>query len=405
MVWDVSVLPVGICSIIMVLMLVIVIRSCKYLLCKKTLVVENKHVYVNVIYKKNKNKIRKKQVTISYSPYIRYATITSLTLYFISISLVLYVMIDMITTSTSHRPLQVIACSLWFIARILMNSIFVERLKSSFYGTKWIINNTWFTYLYILLSLIASLGILGIVFAILQGIVFDEIVVLCGMINFSLMCILDVTCSIILTILFQRKIFELIASYFNIFKNRMESENMREKLERSNLMQLNVENKEDESSNTTQSVPSCASISYTNEVKSPVRKQHKTHKIDKNGFGQHLISDSIVLDDTKEIDEIDDHEKSNSNKILQVYDHKRLELINNITQYMVLIFVSLITSLFTICVGGTIIVQSDTENKMNAWFYLLFTLSIDDFMNALCLYLHYPFSLKLYKCMCGHKLC
>eukprot|EP01084_Bolivina_argentea_P185329 319584_1 len=318
--FEVTVLPVFLCCILLLLMLIIVIKSCKYLLCQKTLVIENKHVYVHIIYKKNRPKDRKKvkqeKLTISYSLYIRYTTITALTLYFLSFILVLFSMINIISTSTMYRPLNITAFALWFIARILMTSIFIQRLKSSFYGTIWIINNTWFTYLYILLSMIACLGIVGIILLISQGYIFNEIINFMGMIVFCLMCILDITCSIILTHLFQRKIFELITSYFNIFKNRMAAENMREIQERSNLLQLQLN--QDESSNTiaTQSIPSLASISYTNNYNTTGKGKHthitiKSEKDNdnKNGFCEHLISESIVLnvDDEEYKDGIDIH--------------------------------------------------------------------------------------------------
>eukprot|EP01084_Bolivina_argentea_P303179 523372_1 len=405
---------------LLLLMVIILVKSVIHLLIKKSFTIENKHAFVQTIDKNKTNKIkRKNNVATTFKPYIRYATFFSL--FAFSVGIVCAVTDMIVLIIIQQKPhyqgwLLTVSFSVWLIGRILMNTIFMYRLKFSFINTIYMYNNKVFICLYSIIISIIGMVTICVILMISQAIAvasnnqfIADILIQINTLFFGLMILFDMICCIILTILFQKKVFELIKSYFISFEHAVNSQNTMD-----DLLTLEIsenENENQERTHSTVSLQQCNNISTdvsTNKSKS------------KTIFRNHIISDSIVVDEMnggKHVFNMIDNSQNIMNKnvkyMTKAFDHTKLELINNITQYTILISISLITSCFVLIFGvinSKEFYDQDKKGRLDIWFGWQFMVAVDCFLNSCCLYLHFPFSLKLYKCVCGrtwcpHKMC
>eukprot|EP01083_Nonionella_stella_P176343 616692_1 len=71
-------------------------------------------------------------------------------------------------------------------------------------------------------------------------------------------------------------------------------------------------------------------------------------------------------------------------------------------QHSILVAVSVIASMFTLTFG--IVTWGSPSRTLGL--YADFSILIECFINSLCLYLQFPFALKLYRLLCcAHKVC
>merc|ERR1712129_311406 len=79
----------------------------------------------------------------------------------------------------------------------------------------------------------------------------------------------------------------------------------------------------------------------------------------------------------------------NMKEVLKIFNHQQLELINSTTQCVVLLLVAFFTSILVI------LSASIGRIFISYWFIIL-----DMFINAMCLFLHFSFSMPTYKRLC-----
>eukprot|EP01084_Bolivina_argentea_P166780 289519_1 len=383
---------VTICALLPVLMALMLIRLLQFLSCKGTIKVNDKYVFVRVI-RKHKSKIRKQRLKITFAPCIRYTTIICVISYFcanifaissmIGIDLTKHSDGNSATDRYSFELQQAVAFIFWYMGRILMHAVFVERLKTSFKDTKWTYSSSFFRCLYAIIIIIFLIYLIQVALLIRCYYIFDRFYIWITIVNHYLLIALDITYSIVLYILFQRKVFQLITSYYVLFQNVIKP-NQSASLDDVSLDEV-IQQRDT-------SQPSLASASVEAQTPKDINRTPQFYNV--------LISDSIVV--TTNHDDVRDIVDERNKRITSVYNHTKLESINTITQYTVLICVSLITSLVptTISLLAAIEFSQDKEYIAMHLFYVQVAIAIDCFMNAFCLYLHFPFSLRLYKCVC-----
>eukprot|EP00483_Globobulimina_turgida_P003371 UN03377 len=88
-------------------------------------------------------------------------------------------------------------------------------------------------------------------------------------------------------------------------------------------------------------------------------------------------------------------ETKKERKLRKVVENVKLEFVNTTTQHSMLVFVSVMTSWLVL------IIFFITRSA----FLFKFFISLDCFINTLCLFLHFPFSIRIFKCLCPNKLC
>jgi len=394
------IMTLNVSVVMFILILLILIHSIKHLLFHKSLKINDKHVFVETIKKNQKRgKIKKKALTISFKPYIRYTTIICLAANLIGNAAALSQMFILIIRPSTNLSAYPILLS--YIGRAVMNSVFLTRLKYSFRNTKWSYSTKVFRLLYGLLSanilmatIAAAISIIQIFLGVSESADFSAIHDTIRRLTFLVMFILDTICSIILSYLYQHKLVQLTKSYFISFQNTIKTKEFKE-MELPNISlngELNINDRSQ-----THSI-----ISLPEDTAS---KSSKTHN---QMFYDNIISDCVVIADeakSPELQPASNHKsKSEENKVC---DHTRLELINTITQCTLLVSISFITSLFVLFARVIALFISssyyDDNNMMalrNLLFWLRFIVGLDIFINSLCFYLQFPFSLKMYKSIC-----
>eukprot|EP00483_Globobulimina_turgida_P007232 UN07246 len=202
------------------LSLVIIAISIKFLLCSHSIQSGEKNVYED-------NKIKRYKLTISLPLSIRYLTICSMIIYFISHILsvidmfctidgrILWCTINKYGESISNKFVDKsrnpLATTFWYWGRTLMNIVFIFRLKHSFKDTIFKSNKCVFRALYCLLCSLPIctlyLNILAIcIDPVDPGFVFFVL-------PFFILELCDFTFSTSLLLIFQCKLLQVIKSY------------------------------------------------------------------------------------------------------------------------------------------------------------------------------------------------
>eukprot|EP01083_Nonionella_stella_P148946 472403_1 len=382
--------------------------------CTKKLLLSNKHrinekfIFVQTVNKgQKKQRIKKKNVHISFDPFIRFGTILSLICYFITSSGYLSGMFMKLNSVpyNIHQLMQntafVIICQImmftWHLGRISVNFVFVQRLQSSFKDTPWMYSKRIFDFLrFMLLLLLLLLLISSVTRALIlsHAIGIGHRILIILHIHFVT---LDIIFFVLLTVLFNKKVVELIKAYYVLYTNSIQNEQQMNTL---NLNDINLE--EVMTAETSLSLP----------TKSGNTKQSTSSKLDVPSLDVYQnISDSarsrLVDDDLCErenrIDERRKHYK---------YGHTEKELIHSMVQHSTLVSVSVIASMFTLTFGiiGWFVAEDQVSRGLSpartVGLYGDFSILIECFINALCLYLQFPFALNLYRSLCcAHKVC
>eukprot|EP01084_Bolivina_argentea_P282034 482691_1 len=402
-----------------IFMIVILYKTSKKLLFRDSLEIKHKRIFVETIQKNQKKKrIKQKSLTISFSRCIRFATLGSLFFYgiaHISALIDMFIICIYVKMPAYYLILFGISYYSWTIGRLLMTCVFICRLKSAFQDTKWKYSDRIFKIIYAILFFNAiNLVINMISFIIHLNLCWNcepsqrtQNAMVVTKLSHAINTLIDGGNAIGLTLLFHRRISQLIKSYYLSFANRLKY------LEDSNTLNLLIKNETGtlQIDQTSLSLPTPDPENNQNigNSKSSTSLSQSSAKI--NHFYDHIISDSLVCLEEKndiELAKINIEKLSVNNKFKQVYNHTTTELINTIVQCTILVSISFITSMCVLayfCFYVSTYYEHGCAHHLNVLFYTQFVLVIDSFINSLCLYLHFPFSLKLYQVMCYGKLC
>eukprot|EP01083_Nonionella_stella_P172882 594641_1 len=396
----------SICGILCICMLCILTQMIRYLVCKRTIELKEKYVFVRNIRNKEQrgHNVTKQNVKFTYGPHIRYGAVFSVISYIVSNIFLFYAIATAPISNRLMSTFQIVGYTFWYIGRILMHSVFTNRLKSSFNGTKWMYKSHIFKRLYIALSIICTQLsiqlILWLLYSYLHPIATELAVI--GAVNFVLMILLDITCSIYVYILFQRKVLQLIQSYFHIFQGAVHVKRVTfEQPKITDSLDWDLAIKREQTCS--YSAPSSLSSFSTKKKKSKSPGQPSKH-VHQTTFIEHLISDSLDIGPKFKTNPV----RTRNKCITKAYNHTKLELINTITQHTILICFSLVTSVLPILiciVRATSIIENKTYSESQNSFYFECSIVFDTFINALCLFLHFPFSLNLYNILCKSTCC
>eukprot|EP01083_Nonionella_stella_P051818 137583_1 len=386
-----SVIQVLIGSIFLILLLIITIRSFYHLLCNTA---ESKKTYVNNITRDNNQKLKKRKVNISYEPVIRYGTLCSLTLYFLSnISSLSHMFILLSTSNLSAFPgtlLFDIAAFSWTLARIFMRVVFIARLKYSFEHTQWEYDRKVFIVLYFLLSIFPLIMCYFLFqkFAV-EDIWRSQLLTQINTIIFGVMMVLDVLFPSLLIFLFQRKLFQLIRAYLaSIEKFRQTNQQPELTIDIGDSLK-NMETQTHSRVSLPTGPDSTGSIDeHAREIPT---KSSAADPNNPDGDQHHLPFETAKKD-----------------RYEKVYVSTKCMFINTITQYTLLICVAAIMSLGHMIYPLT---KRNAKGEMNQDELLYYTFNYEfsslfmSFINPLCLFLQFPFGLGVYKCLCSNRLC
>eukprot|EP01083_Nonionella_stella_P212806 768090_1 len=381
--------------------------------CTKKLLLSNKHrinekfIFVQTVNKgQKKQRIKKKNVHISFHPFIRFGTILSLICYFITSSGYLSGMfmklniepydISQLMQNTAFVIILPIMLFTWHLGRISVNFVFVQRLQSSFKDTPWMYSKRIFYCLWFMLLLLLVLLLLE---SVTRALIISQTIEMTSwaviILHFCLV-ILDIVFFVLLTILFHKKVFELIRSYYILYMNSVQNE---QRMKALNLNDINLD--EVITAETSVSLPTKSGDILQSLTPSDVNTMKSLN------FYQD-ISARVYDDDLCE--KIHGRHSRKHYK----YEHTEKELINSMVQHSTLVSVSVIASIFTLIYGinGWFKVLHDLDPTSldqvshTVIFYGNFFILIDCFINSLCLYLQFPFALNLYRSLCcAHKVC
>eukprot|EP01084_Bolivina_argentea_P139212 244904_1 len=402
-------------GIITLLLLYIVTKSMVYLLCKKSLQTDSKKT-VNVITTKNKQKMKRMKLNITYHPLIRYSAIFSLLAYFICniCAMTDMIMITMQYQLNSTRKIfQNVGVFLWIIGRIFMNLVFLSRLKFSFQGTPYSYGKCVFKLLYCFFSLFPICICFNIIWIPIGSIVSEETsTMISALVNFSIITF-DQIFGILMSILFQKKLFELIKSYSGALRSF------------SKLQQTDIDTDKD-----LKDIKDLNDLEFTLndtfEMASIQKFQdNNLNKFDKYDMDSqlsqvnHTLSNSLAANNEEEtvtnqdIIEPEQNKKvKTKNKRVQKFDQAMTEtkeaFIHTVAQYTILISLFVISS-FVVVINGAVTGITAKEKSESEQLYILFIyeyiLAIDAAINSFMLFLHFAFSIKLYKWLCKSKVC
>eukprot|EP01083_Nonionella_stella_P057950 151922_1 len=384
------------------LLIIILTNSINHLLCKKSITVKKR--IVNIITTDNKRMIKKATPNIDYHPIIRYGTICSLQCYLICTVVAYASMIMILTTNIqipSINPFHSTAVFSWLIGRTFMNSVFVSRLKHSFGNTKWIYPHSTFIVLYGFLSLFCISILYNLVMVFIAHRLSNTFKNIQFFINFSLIFV-DLMFGVLLTILFQRKLVQLIRAYLTVYLNYQQ---MQRKEHNGDAFDLNdLEFDLPTNADSLMSLDTVQQEDDTTSSELPKRERQQNDENSLANIDNRETNDLIIRHEPKQIRK----QIAKMKKEDDALDETKLSFINMITQYTILVSLSVITSFIVIVNGiwsGIGAMDKSPEEQRYILFIHEFTLILDSFMNALCLFLHFPFSLKLYKCLCAKPFC
>eukprot|EP01083_Nonionella_stella_P050060 133278_1 len=232
----------------------------------------------------------------------------------------------------------------WFFGRWSMSAVFVAQLKYSFKNT------------------IHSVSI-------------------------SMLHLLDTVFSLVLLYLFQRKLTQLIHAYFISFNE------YKKKQQREMQTQQQIDINDVELDLNVEMTHSIVSLSTSNLHPNPSNNAN-VHK-------STLLWGDSVMGGVKEVDCVraqkNKYEKQMA-KYDKQFDEQKSELIRIMTQYTVLITLIFVPSSLCMIVMSAL-------NSPSMRFVIWFFICTNSALNALCLYLNFPFSSGMYRCLCGcsHK--
>eukprot|EP01083_Nonionella_stella_P177485 623997_1 len=377
--------------------------------CTKKLLFSNKHrinekfIFVQTVNKgQKKQRIKKKNVHISFHPFIRFGTILSLICYFITSSGYLSGMFMKLNSVpyNIHQLMQntafVIICQImmftWHLGRISVNFVFVQRLQSSFRDTPWMYSKRIFDFLrFMLLLLLLLLLISSVIRALIlsHAIEMGHQILIILHIHFVT---LDIIFFVLLTVLFNKKVVELIKAYYVLYTNSIQNEQQMNTL---NLNDINLE--EVMTAETSLSLPTKSGNTKSTSSKRDVPSLDVYQNISDSARSR-LVDDDLCERENR-IDERRKHYK---------YGHTEKELVNSMVQISTLVCVSVITSTLALTYGISqwFIANDQVSPSRIAGLYADFAIIIECFINSLCLYLQFPFALNLYRSLCcAHKVC
>eukprot|EP01083_Nonionella_stella_P122971 370260_1 len=364
----------------------IIVKCMKNLLCKTSIQIKDKKETVTVVSKSVKPKLKQQPLTISYKPFIRYATICSLISYFIThvsvcINLIIYTIIHQEAIEFGDNAFGVATLLSWLTARILMNSVFVSRLKSSFIDTIWMYNRYIFILLYALLLIMSIQTLLQIVLAFSVFIIGEsmssvrnamESIMTASM---AFLLLFNTIFQVLLMYLYQRRLFQLIRSYchsFHAFKANQQTANL--------------------------DVDEVQFSSVDTNTHTMVSLSPKTIDVEQSSIA--VTKDvSFALNDNdrdRALELIESH-GNQTDRYTEVFEFKKLELINTIAQYTILFGISVIS----LCV--VLIFVSGSSWVPRVWQVFVFVL--DAFIDSCCLYAHFSFGIKSYRFCCVRRFC
>eukprot|EP01083_Nonionella_stella_P202048 738527_1 len=379
------------CSFIILLLTIIsmiIITICiRNLLCKTSIKIKGKKVIATVVSsEKSKEKIKKQSLTISYHPYIRYATIGSLILYVITdlcafTNFMIYIILDKPAFGKNVIS-SVIACT-WLGARILMHSVFVARLKYSFTDTIWMYHPCVFTTLYILLGIITVLALGVIVMSIVTWFGYlDTTLPMVAMPFGAFLVIFNAILLILLMYLYQHRLFQLIRSYcesVHTFKTNRQTSRQTPKLD------LELVTLSDGAGARTHST-----VSLSQQTLSPTEQESSVCGQDVSFAWMESVHSH------SHNPERDERMNLKKDRYRKVFEYTKLELINTITQYTILLSVSVI-ALFILFVLKWFVVKTG--------YWAVSLLVVDCFIDTCCLYAHFSFGIDSYRCCCVRRFC
>eukprot|EP01083_Nonionella_stella_P015130 42351_1 len=373
---------------------IIVLICIRNLLCKKYIQIKEKTVIVNVISShKRKEKLRKRPLTISYRPFIRYVTVGSLILYLIADMSVFINYVTFIADPKQRfgrNEVGIVTLSSWFSARILLHSIFVARLKYSFTGTIWIYHPCVFTLLYSLLLIITILTLAVLALVTVTWFEYFDVLPMSSIQTVAmpmsgLLYVFSATFDILLMYLYQRRLFQLIRAYcisFHTFKSNQQRVQQNLNVDDLTLSGLNVDGR----THTT--------LSLSQKTLSPMESETESSVL----FDNKEVSFALMDTDREPYDETIQLKTVKKDKYSAVFDFTKLELINTIAQYTILLSISVV-ALFVVYALNS-----------NYWIVLAqpmreLLLVCNCFVDCCCLYSHFSFGIRLYRFCCVHRFC
>eukprot|EP01083_Nonionella_stella_P134069 407896_1 len=389
--------------------LIILVRCINNLLCKTSVKVDEKKVITTNFgtdQRKTKREIRihKEALIISYEAFTRYSTIICLSLFIIAqiFTLITFVRHAVVHSTPIDNPFELTYTIGWLMSKSLMNCIFVAQLKYSFRDTPWMYTPCTFRFVYAFLLLIIAL-----VFA-FSGMLMYQAVMLWNTGVFHLIFIPLATLGItvvvvvifyiVLTVLFYKKLFELIKSYFRSYSAYEHREQKQKQEEQHELETLTFSLNMEEETHTQVSIP----VTDDTMSASTVHYLHLHHQMDR--------SDDHDMDG-HDIEQGNDPHTTNIKRYRKVFDFAKVQLITLSTQYTVLILVSSFAFVVVLCtlVSNSIRINLSTHGteqlKVNLRLLRAFVTMCDAFVNCICLYLHFSFSVKWYRFVCVHRCC
>eukprot|EP01083_Nonionella_stella_P020098 55729_1 len=373
---------------------IIIVKCIKNLLCQQSIQVKDKKVIVAVRTSHKSPKLKKQPQTISYRPFIRYATLCTLISYFITdiaifINFILYA-IQKGHAEFGRNALGALTVLSWLVAKILMSSLFVCRLKYSFVNTIWMYNTSVFVILYSLLGIISILTLILIVLTFfLPNENYNRVY---GMM-LRLLILLHSIFQIVLMNLYQRRLFQLIRSYcvsFLTFKRNQQTEKQ--------TSNLNVDDVTLSDGIGTRTHTDVSMSSKTNQTTTNIERQSSPLFTAQNV--SFALMDSVSPSDNdghhNRVDELVDLKVNKPDRYSKVFAFKKLELINTITQYTILFSVSVA---FSLSVFITFFQMKWSRT------FRVFVLAANCFIDSCCLYAHFSFGIRSYRFCCVRRLC
>eukprot|EP01083_Nonionella_stella_P148945 472398_1 len=375
--------------------------------------IKDKYIFVQTINKgQKKQKIKKKNVNISFDPSIRFGTILGLICYFIASCGGLSIMFIIANThtlaqlnrSTLFRTIISINGFMSHLGRILVNFVFAKRLQSSFQDTPWMYSKRVFHCLWFMLFLLLFWSIVeGVIRAVSHILTHNtETMTRICIASYYCFIVIDLIFFVALALLFQKKVFELIKSYYVSYMNSIQNEQTMKPIELNDISLGEAITAETSLSLPTKPDDKSVEIMPSNTNKSNDKSlRFYRHISDSARASDNDLCEDIYMNRQYRVDDHDERRKHYK------YGHIERELINSVVQQGILVSVSVTTSMVLVIGSVTWISRHDPVSpSLTTAFYGNGSALIECFINILCLYLQFPFALKLYRLLCcTHKLC
>eukprot|EP01083_Nonionella_stella_P022335 61813_1 len=364
------------------------------LILKRRIEVKDKQIMTTNLDKhrsKHKNRIYKTPLIITYQPFTCYMTVLCLSL-FLTIHVLTSItygrrLVTGITLPTQH-PIALSWVIMWMLSRSLMNSIFVFRLNHSFKDTQWMYSKCIFIMLYAVVIFIIML-VLFISFAVLYPPFYDSWIPLATL---GLVILLVIVFYIVLTLLFYKRLFDVLKSYshsYISFKHSQQKQRNADQAVETELSGFNTNTVKDETySGSNIDRDTRVNMEYESLVLSNLYKRSE-------------MSDGAVID----IKQGKDEYTKTIEKHKATFDRTKIRLMATSTQYIVLILVSLVSCICAFALFVVLKMISDIRGDDGIHLWHGFVMMLDATINCICLYLHFAFSLKWYRFLCVRRWC